>query len=420
MAQGGFTRGDVARARADTPGCAKVVHLNNAGASLMPRQVLDASVRHLHLEAGMGGYEAAAHAAEDIESVYGSAARLLGCDRDEIALVDNATRAWGMAFYGIPFRPGDRILTSTVEYASNFIAYLQIAERTGARVEVVPDDEHGQISVDALRAAMDERVRLISVTHVPTNGGLVNPAAEVGKVARETGALYLLDACQSVGQLDVDVREIGCDMLSTTGRKYLRGPRGTGLLYVRRDVLDRLVPPTLDLHSATWTAADRYDIRPDARRFETWEANYAARLGLGAAIDHALGWGLPRIQARVTQLAETLREQLGEVPGITVRDLGVRRCGITTFTLDGVAPDNIKSAMAAQGINVSVSRTASTRLDMDARGLAEVVRASVHYYNTEEEIAALVSAVRNCSCSGPGTAAGAGTGAHGGKLASVR
>ncbi|MFJ3639665.1 aminotransferase class V-fold PLP-dependent enzyme [Streptomyces sp. NPDC090108] len=414
VAQGGLTLSDVARARADTPGCAKVAHFNNAGASLMPRQVLDASVRHLHLEAETGGYEAAAQASVQIDAVYDSAARLLGCDRDEIALVDNATRAWDMAFYGIRFRPGDRILTSMAEYASNFIAYLQVAERTGARVEVVPDDEHGQLSVDALRAMTDERVRLVSMTHVPTNGGLVNPAVEVGRVAREAGALYLLDACQSVGQLAVDVREIGCDMLSTTGRKYLRGPRGTGLLYVRREVLDRLDPPTLDLHAATWTAADRYEIRPDARRFETWEANYAARLGLGAAIDHALGWGLPRIQARVTRLAAALREQLAEIPGVTVRDRGVRRCGITTFTLDGVPAPDIKAALAARGINVSVSRTASTRLDMDGRGLEELVRASVHYYNTEEEIAALLQAVHDCARSEPAAPSVAGAGAPAG------
>ncbi|MDH6522214.1 cysteine desulfurase/selenocysteine lyase [Streptomyces sp. SAI-090] len=389
-----FSPEDVARARADTPGCATVTHFNNAGAALMPRQVIEATTRHLHLEAQTGGYEAADRAAASIEAVYDSAARLLGCDRDEIALVDNATRAWDMAFYGIPFRPGDRVLTSMAEYGSNFIAYLQVAERYGVQVDVVPNDEHGQISVDALRAAVDERVRVISITHVPTNGGLVNPAAEVGKIAREAGALYLLDACQSVGQLDVDVREIGCDLLSTTGRKYLRGPRGTGLLYVRREVLDRLVPPVLDLHAATWTARDRYEMRPDARRFETWEANYAAVLGLGAAIDHALGWGLGRIQRRVTALAEQLRGRLAEIPGVRVRDLGVRLCGITTFTVHGAEADRVKSSLAEQGINVSVSRTASTRLDMDDRGLGEVIRASVHYYNTEEEVTELVRAVR--------------------------
>lgn len=247
---------DVERARRETPGCENVVHLNNAGAALMPTPVLDRTVTHLKLEARVGGYEAAALVAEEIEDVYGSAARLLGCRTDEIAVVDSATRAWDMAFYSVPFRPGDRILTSEAEYASNFIAYLQLAQRYNLRVDVVPNGESGQISVPRLRDLIDERVRLISLTHVPTNGGLVNPAAEVGKVARDAGVLYLLDACQSAGQMSLDVDEIGCDMVSMTGRKYLRGPRGTGLLYVRREVLDELAPPMLDLHAATWVVPD--------------------------------------------------------------------------------------------------------------------------------------------------------------------
>ncbi|EHR61340.1 aminotransferase class V-fold PLP-dependent enzyme [Saccharomonospora cyanea] len=386
---------DVERARRETPGCENVVHLNNAGAALMPTPVLDRTITHLRLEARVGGYEAATLVAEEIKDVYGSAARLLGCRTDEIAVVDSATRAWDMAFYSVPFRAGDRILTSEAEYASNFIAYLQLAQRYDLRVDVVPNDESGQISVPRLRDLVDERVRLISLTHVPTNGGLVNPAAEVGKVARDTGVLYLLDACQSAGQMSLDVDEIGCDMVSVTGRKYLRGPRGTGLLYVRREVLDELAPPMLDLHAATWVARDEYRIRPDARRFESWECNYAAKLGLGAAIDYALGWGLDRIRGRVYALADELRLSLARLPQVTVHDAGVERCGIVSFTVDGIAPADVQAALGAHGINVSVSRTPSTRLDMENRGLEELVRASVHYYNTCEELATLCAAVRD-------------------------
>jgi cysteine desulfurase/selenocysteine lyase len=348
--------------------------------------VLDAVIAHLEREAHIGGYEAADAAHDAVEHTYDAAAALIGCARDEIAIVENATRAWDMAFYSVPLGPGDRILTAMAEYASNYIAYLQVAARTGAVVEAIPNDETGQLSVDALRRMMDDRVKLIAITHVPTNGGLVNPAAAVGRLARAAGIPYLLDACQSVGQLPVDVEEIGCDMLSATGRKYLRGPRGTGFLYVRRTMLERLEPPFLDLHAATWTARDRYEMRPDARRFENWETNYATKIGLGVAIDYARDVGIETTWARIQSLGALLRGRLGEMPGVVVRDIGAEQCGIVTFTIAGHEPARLVAALLARGVNVSSTTVYGTRLDMDARNLTEMVRASVHYYNSEEEI----------------------------------
>ncbi|HET6823607.1 MAG TPA: aminotransferase class V-fold PLP-dependent enzyme [Anaerolineales bacterium] len=377
---------DILRARQDTPGCEQVLHFNNAGAALMPKQVLDALTGHLQLEAEIGGYEAAESAHDAIEHVYDAISQLIGSQRDEIAIIENATRAWDMAFYSLSFKSGDRILTSIAEYASNYIAFLQIAQQTGATVEVIPNDQHGQMSVEALQRMIDERVKLIAVTHVPTNGGLVNPAMEIGKIARQANILYLLDACQSIGQMPLDVQAIGCDMLSATGRKYLRGPRGTGFLYVRRDLIEQLEPPFLDLHAATWVTKDRYEIRADARRFENWETNYAGKIGLGVAVDYALAWGLEDIWTRVSHLASTLRTRLSDIPRVQVHDLGVQKCGIVTFTIAERDSQEIRYRLARQKMNVSVSATASTRLDMEQRGLASVVRASVHYYNSEEEI----------------------------------
>jgi cysteine desulfurase / selenocysteine lyase len=384
---------DLDRVRRETPGCAEVLHFNNAGASLMPRPVLDALVGHLQFEARIGGYEAADQAAAEIDHVYDALARLLNARRDEIAFVENATRAWDMAFYSMRFERGDRILTGTAEYASNYIAFLQVASRTGAVVEAIPNDEHGQISLPALRRAIDGRVKLIALTHVPTNGGLVNPAAAVGRVAREARIPYLLDACQSIGQIPLDVEAIGCDMLSGTGRKYLRGPRATGFLYVSPALLDRLEPPFLDVHAATWLAPDRYEVRPDARRFENWETYFAGKRALGVAVDYALELGIEPIRDRVVALAEELRAQLAATPGVRVHDLGVERCGIVTFTVSGVDPDAVKERLARKRINVTTSSRQSTLLDMDSRGLPMLVRASVHYYNTEDEIARLVEAV---------------------------
>ncbi|MSP89495.1 MAG: aminotransferase class V-fold PLP-dependent enzyme [Alphaproteobacteria bacterium] len=384
---------DLARIRADTPGCANVVHLNNCGAALPPRPVLDRVIDHLRLESEIGGYEAADRAHDELVRLYASAARLLNCKPDEIAIVENATRAWDMAFYAFNFKPGDRILTAEAEYASNYIAFLQVSRRTGAIVETVPSDASGQLDVARLAAMIDNRVKLIAVTHVPTNGGLVNPAAAIGRVARAAGVPYLLDACQSFGQMPLDVEAIGCDLLSATGRKFMRGPRGTGLLYVRRAMLDRLEPPFLDLHAARWVARDRYEMVPGARRFENWESNIAAKLGLGTAIDYAFDLGLDAIYGRIRMLAGMLRTGLAAIPGVVVRDIGREQCGIVTFTREGFMPEAIKATLAAQRINVSISTAASTRLDMERRGLARVVRMGVHYYNSGDEIARVCAAI---------------------------
>jgi cysteine desulfurase/selenocysteine lyase len=377
---------DVERARRETPGCVQVLHFNNAGASLQPREVTEAVVDYLRLESEMGGYEAELQSAAVIGNTYAALAKMLHCRREEIAYAESATRAWDMAFYGIPLRPGDRILTGRMEYGSNWIAMLQRARQTGAVIEVVPSDATGQICVEALERMLDERVKLIALTHVPTNGGLVNPAAEVGKVARKSGILYLLDACQSAGQMPLDVEALGCDFLSATGRKFLRGPRGTGFLYVRTSALERLEPPFLDMFAAEWVSRDAYRLQPDARRFEAFEANFAAKIGLGVAVDYALHWGLDAIQERIRALASLLRMRLASLTGVTVHDLGQEQCGIVTFTVDGQEPWDLRTRLAAQRIHIWTSNPGGTRLDMEARHLTRLARASIHYYNTEAEI----------------------------------
>ena len=381
----------IARLRAQTPAAERRIHFNNAGSSLMPAPVFDTLTRYLADERDLGGYEAEAANAGPLARYYTGFADLLRVHPDEIAYVENATRAWDMAVYGLKLGQGDQVILHASEYSSNYMAFLQIARRTGIQIVLAPSDGTGQIDVAALERLITARTRVVAVTHVPTQGGLVNPVAAVGRVARAHGLIYVLDACQSAGQIDLNIPDIGCDILSGTGRKFLRGPRGTGFLYVARRVMNQIDPPFVDMHSARWTGRHSYEFLPDARRFENFESFLAGRAALATAVDYALAIGLPVIEARVQALAALLRAALADVPGVAVHDLGAVKSGIVTFTKQGLNAAQIAAKLAAQGINVSVS--AGALIDFEDRGLTALVRASVHYFNTGEEVAQMVAAV---------------------------
>lgn len=388
-----FTDAKLKELRSDTPSCEELLHFNNAGASLMPDPVYDAVTGHLAKEREMGGYEAAADAHESLERFYTSLATLLRVQPNEIAYVENATRAWDMAFYAYPFQKGDRIVTHASEYVSNYLAFMHMAKHKGVEIDIAPSDGHGQIDLDALPQLITAQTKMLAITHVPTQGGLVNPAIEVGKVAKEHGLIYLLDACQSVGQLDVDASTIGCHILSGTGRKFLRGPRGTGFLYVSQELVDELDPPFIDLRAATWTTESTYELAPGAKRFENWESYIAGRVGLAAAVDYALSIGMPVIEERVTKLGSMLRERLSAIDSVTTHDLGEKKCGIVTFSKNGVDPGDLENQLVQKGINISVTFKTSAQLDLGRRKLSNIARASVHYFNTEDEIDRFCNAI---------------------------
>lgn len=384
---------DLAAVRADTPACRRGVFLDSAGSSLPPVQVLDEVIGHLHREAEIGGYRAHDERREELEAGYALMASLLGCEPDEVAFTDSATRSWLAAFDAVPLSAGDRILVTEVEYAGNAIPLLRRAGEVGAVVSPVPSAPSGEVDVEALRSMLDERVKLVSLVHVPTNGGLVNPVAPVVEAAHEVGALVLLDACQSVGQLPVDAAALGADIISGTGRKWLRGPRGSGFLVVRRAAMPRLHPRQVDLRSGTWNSPTEYSLREDARVFELWESSIADRLGLLAAVRYALSLGVDAITAAVRDRASRLRDGLSSVPGVTVHDLGADQCGIVSFTVDGLPAEEVRSRLWSRGVTVTVTGVLSTQYDMTRRALPEVVRASPHYFVSPAQLDDAVAAL---------------------------
>ncbi len=376
----------VARLREETPGCLRCLHFNNAGAALLPDPVYNTQLEHLALERRIGGYEAAAHASKAVQDFYRHLARLLNCADHEIGWAGSASGAWNTMLQAIPFQRGDRIITGQSEYAGNYLSLLHLCRQKHLALEVVPNGPDGRIDIDRLAVAMDRGARLMALTHVASQNGTVQPAAAIGGMARERGILYLLDAAQSVGQMPLDVEVLHCDMLIGTGRKFLRGPRGSGFLYVRNSITASLHPAHVDLRSARWLKADEYRLHPDARRFESFECPVAGLIALGAAAAYANALGLPAIHKRVTRLATQLREALSSIAGVTVHEAMDSASGIVTFHHDTVPADILHQKLLADNINTSVVRTGNTRLDFEDRNLPDLNRASVHYYNTRDEV----------------------------------
>jgi cysteine desulfurase/selenocysteine lyase len=385
---------EIQQLRNETRGTAQKIHFNNAGASLPPDVVVETVVNYLHEEAINGGYETEYKYDAQLNNTYELIARLINAGKDEIALVENASTAWGIAFNGIDFKPGDEIITCEMEYVTNLIGFLNVQKTRGVTLKIIPNDDLGNFSIPALEAAISPKTKLIAMTHIPSTAGGMIPIVEIGKIARKHHILYLVDACQSAGQIPVDVKEIGCDMLSVTGRKYLRAPRGTGFLFVRKQVQDKLQLLFMDGFSAPSVSLDNFRPRNDARRFELYEKNRAITLGLGKAVEYALNIGVDRIWQRVQYLANLMRRQLADIDGVTVHDFGEQQCGIVTFSVSGMDNALVKSNLAENHINVSVGKAISTLIYMDKNHLTSNVRASVHYYNTEAEIKVMCNTLK--------------------------
>ncbi|WIA32612.1 hypothetical protein OEZ86_003415 [Tetradesmus obliquus] len=417
------------KCRADTPGCKHVIHFNNAGAALQPQCVLDAVQHYLQEEAIWGGYETQRRLARQLSLPYTALAELLNCSPNEIAIVGSATSAWAQVFHGIPFKPGDVILTSVAEYGSNYLAFLQAQKRTGVRIQVIPETPEGDISIPHLQQLLQQQPRpvLVSISHVPTSSGRMYDAAAVGAAAAAAGVPFLLDACQTAGQVPLDVQQLQCDFLTGTSRKYFRGPRGIGFLYARNSTTASATtitssssssvtapessgrsqqgsstsgwePAMIDIHGAQWTGPSSYELYDGAVRYEQYEVSMAAKAGFGAAVQYCLEQDVARCWQRTQQLAAQLRQLLEQhVPGLAIHDKGRQLCGIVSFTLRS-HPDAAAVRQWLESrqppINVSVSGAGSSRLDFTARGLQEVLRASVAYYNTEQELESLVQALQ--------------------------
>ncbi|WP_321786616.1 aminotransferase class V-fold PLP-dependent enzyme [Paraburkholderia sp. J94] len=389
-----LTDTDIDALRAQTPGTRTTTHFNHAGASLPSSATLSAIHAQLEREATRGPMEAGVAASAITDEAHALAATLFNAQPDEIALTGGNSQGWGAAFAALGgWNAGDRLLVGRHEWGGNLAAMQFAAQRAGATIDVIPSREDGTLDTAALASMIDERVRLIALTWLPANGGLINPAEAVGAIARRFGIPYFVDAAQAAGQVPTDVRTIGCDVLSAAPRKALRAPRGTGLLYVRREFLEHLTPAYVDRFSAPLDAQGEPRLRDDAGRFESAETSLALRAGLANALREALAIGVPAIRQRIDQVATTLRQRLAQIGSVVLLDDGVERSGLVAFNLAGHEPQAVQAALAGRGISIGLSGVPYTPLDMRARGLTSVARASVSYLTTDEEIGRLVEAI---------------------------
>jgi len=381
-----FSPWDTELVRADTPGLPGRIHLDNCGSALMPAVVAHALQEHLQLELRVGGYVAQEQQSEALSAVYSSFAKLLGGESSDYALAGSAVDAWTKAFYSVPMVSGDNIVTAYNEYCSNYVAYLQRAKRDGIEIRVARPDADGCLDLVHLESLITNRTKLISLTHVPSSSGQIAPVEKVGEIARDRGILFLLDACQSIGQLPVNFLQIGCDMATGTGRKFLRGPRGIGFLYINERARAAVDPVVLTNQAATWTGTDSYSLRSDAGVFEAWERSCGNQLGLGAALDYFMALGVDKTTDQLRDLSDYLRAGLAAIKGVTPTCQANSRAAIITFNKDGWGASEIKAHMESQGIATQVASVIHTRLDLEARGIETTARVSPHYYNTTEEI----------------------------------
>lgn len=372
------------------------IFLNNAGSSLMPQVVLDSMINYLHQEEQFGGYEVANRNAELLEQFYDETAKLINCKSSNIAFATSATDAYAKALSSIVFKEGDVIITTVDDYISNQIVFISLQKKLNVKVIRTKNLSDNELDlVDLEHLIKEHRPKLVAVTHIPTNSGLIQNVESVGKICRQYDVLYLVDACQSVGQLVVDVEKIGCDFLTATGRKFMRGPRGTGFLYVSDKILEQnYAPLLLDMRGANWSEFDDYELFKTAKRFEHWEISYASLLGLMEATKYANAVGMKEIENYNRKLSEKLRQNLKN-NGFNIWDWGNNLSSIVTFSGPDGDLENIQKVLKENNVFFSVTYKNSALIDFTNKNINGIVRLSPHYFNTVDEIEKVSEILKN-------------------------
>lgn len=353
----------------------------------MPDVTAKTMTDYLLLEQHHGAYGAADMNMEQISKFYEEVAQLINTQLENIAFTVGSTDGYAKALSSIGFKHGDVIITTNDDYISNQIAFISLQKKLEIKVLRVKNLPDHELDLEDLEILINKyNPKLVAVTHIPTNSGLIQNVEGAGEICRKYDVLYLVDACQSVGQMSVDVEKIKCDFLTATGRKFMRGPRGTGFLYVSDKVLEKnMAPLFLDMSGAEWTAFNDYQLLKTAKRFEHWERSISSMLGFTEAVKYANRIGLQNIENYNKKLAASLRTGL-QNNGLRILDQGKHLGSIVTFCAQDGNIENIHKILKENNIYFSVSNKSNALIDFTLKSLDRAIRLSPHYFNTSEEI----------------------------------
>jgi cysteine desulfurase / selenocysteine lyase len=366
-------------------------YLNNAGAGIMSTKTYEVIINYLKLEREIGAYHAAAKSKTLSDNFYINAAKLINANSpSEIAYMDSASRGWNMIVYGTPLKKGDTILTLSSEFGTNLITLFNYAKLNDFKVCVIKCDINGSFLIEEIENKLKEGAKLIAISHAVAHGSIINPVEEIGKLAKKYGAYYIVDGCQTVGQIKVDVQSIQCDAYMTTGRKWLCGPRGTGFLYVKSS--SQMRTTQLDLASADLIFDDnlnliRIEVRNDAKQFELWEKSFANLLGLSSAIEECLESKIEVISVKIQELSNKLRFAASSNENIKLIGKTISLSGILGFYLDDYSKESyVQNEFDKFDLRISTMSDWDCPMHFPKNGANKIFRLSPHFYTDNDTI----------------------------------
>jgi len=380
---------------------ARLVYLDSGATTQKPLRVLDAE-RDFYLTHNAavhrGAHQLAGEATEAYENARHTIARFVGADADEVVFTKNTTEGINLVAYalgnGRRIGPGDRIVVTEMEHHANLVPWQQLAERTGATLDWFGLTDEGRLDLTRIDELLDERTKVLAVTHQSNVLGTLNPVRELAGRAHEFGTLVVVDGAQSVPHRPVDVGELGADFLAFSGHKML-GPNGVGVLWGRRELLADLPPFLTGGSMIEIVEMDRTTFLPPPQRFEAGVPMTSQAVGLAAAVDYLEALGMAEVAAHEDRLTARALELLQEIRGVRIvgpRDL-VDRGSAVSFTVDGIHPHDVGQVLDERGVAVRVGHHCARPI-VRRYGIPATTRASFYVYNTEAEVDALVEGVR--------------------------